>query len=91
VTPYRRLVLPARGVTGTFRILLFPFRAGQRLPQTAWNAGRTELQVAWADQQDTVAFAPRPDGRASLTLQRAAAGRAVRMQLDGAAVDEIDF
>jgi hypothetical protein len=91
VTPYRRLVLPTRGVTGTFRVLLFPFRAGQRLPQTAWNAERTGLQVAWGDQQDTIAFAPRPDGRASLTLQRAAAGREMRMQLDGAAVDEIDF
>jgi hypothetical protein len=87
VTPYRRLVLPARGVTGTFRVLLFPFRAGQRLPQTAWNAKRAELQVAWRDQQDTIAFAPRQDGRAGLTLRRAAAGRAVEMQLDGAAVD----
>ena len=91
MTPYRRLVLPTRGVTGTFRVLLFPFREGQRPPQTAWDAGRTELRVAWSDQQDTITFAPRPDGRASLTLQRAAAGRAVKMQLDGVAGEEIDF
>ena len=71
VTLYQRPVLPVRAVTGTYKVLLVPFRDGEKPPQTTWD--RAQLSVRWPDQQDTFTFQPRPDGRTTLRVHRLAA------------------
>jgi len=70
VAIYKRLVLPLRAVAGTFKVLLVPFREGEKPPAIAWRGA--ELTVAWPDQRDAFAFHPRPDGRTALRLTRLA-------------------
>ena len=66
----KRLVLPGRAVTGTFKVLLFPHTKGNKLPVTEWNAARTKLKVIWDGQEDQFAFTPGADGRTRIELRR---------------------
>jgi hypothetical protein len=66
----KRLVIPARCVDAQYKVLLFPHHQGEELPQTTWNATRTELTVRWTDQVDTYQFTMTPDGRTRFVLLR---------------------
>ena len=68
--PDRRLVIPSRSVAPNFKILLFPYRQGDPLPTTTWNADKTKLTIQVKGQTDECAFAPQSDGRTRLTLRR---------------------
>jgi hypothetical protein len=67
----KRLVLPAR-CTGDpqFKVLLFPYRYGEELPETTWNEDRTVLTVKWSDQTDLITFKKGADGRTLVSLKR---------------------
>jgi len=66
----KRLVLPGRAVSGTYKVLLFPHIRGEPLPLTEWNANRTKLKITWDDQQDQCTFSPGVDGRTRLEFRR---------------------
>jgi len=67
---HKRLVIPAWTTSPDYKILLYPHRKGQALPQIAWNRQRTEATVAWKDQRDTIRFEPGPDGRTVMSIYR---------------------
>ena len=73
VTTGNRLILSAKSVEPKYKILLYPFHAGEAVPVTTWNADKTSLQVANGAQAETIAFTPDPDGRARLQITRGAA------------------
>lgn len=66
----KRLVLPGRAVTGTYKVLLFPHTKGEPLPLTEWNADRTKLKIFWNDQDDHYLFTPGVDGRTRVEFRR---------------------
>jgi hypothetical protein len=65
-----KLHVTSRSVSPEFKILLFPFRNGEALPTTTWNADHSVATIAWADQTDTVTFTPGKDGRTLFTITR---------------------
>ncbi|MGB2819414.1 MAG: hypothetical protein WBF17_00430, partial [Phycisphaerae bacterium] len=67
---HRRIVLPLRATTGTYKVLLLPYRDGRKLPATTWSKDRAKLTVAWQDQTDEYTFAVGGDGRTRLALSR---------------------
>ncbi|MFK7936504.1 MAG: T9SS type A sorting domain-containing protein [Saprospiraceae bacterium] len=54
--PVPRLVIEADVVAPNFKVMLFPFLAGEPLPRTDWNANRDELTVILGSQTDQVTF-----------------------------------
>jgi len=52
------------------KILLFPFRSGQPLPITTWNADHSVVTIAWPDQTDMITFTPGKDGRTRFSITR---------------------
>jgi hypothetical protein len=71
--PYQRfshLTVPAYSESPEFRILLYPHRLGDPLPETKWNQNRTELTVKIKQQTDTYHFAQTDGGRTVLTMER---------------------
>ncbi len=71
----RRLVIPSRSVAPDYKVMLFPYRAGQALPVTTWNESRTVLAIEWPDRVDTWTFQSGADGRTRATLSHAGATR----------------
>jgi hypothetical protein len=63
----RRLVLPSRSVEPRYRVLLFPFRAGEPLPETKWETPEV-LAVKTASGTSRVRFAPADDGSTRIAL-----------------------
>ncbi len=62
-----QVVIGSRSVDPAFVVLLFPHRQGDELPQTAWNADKSLLSIAWKNQTDTYAVATTPEGRRVFT------------------------
>jgi len=52
----KRLVIPTKGVRPGFKIMLFPYKAGEKLPQTTWNKKSGTLEVRIGDKMDTFTF-----------------------------------
>lgn len=69
----KRLVLASRSVAPDFKVLLFPFRIGDPLPETTWNDARTQLTIHIGDQRDVVTFARDAAGRSRPAFARASA------------------
>ena len=67
----RRIVLPLRAVTGTYKVMLHAFRKGAPLPETAWSDGGKQLTVTWPDGKEVYDFATGNDGRTRFALKRA--------------------
>ncbi|MDX6765201.1 MAG: hypothetical protein SFU85_00260 [Candidatus Methylacidiphilales bacterium] len=65
-----RLHLTSRSANPGFKVLLYPHREGDPLPETAWNPERTKLTIQWPDQKDTLVFSPGEDGRSRIKIQR---------------------
>ena len=65
-----RLEFTCKAVAPDFKTLLFPYRDGQELPRTTWDAGRTRLIVEWGNQKDTVTFTKGADGRTRIAVAR---------------------
>ena len=64
------LTIPAVTVSPEFRILVYPHRAGDPLPVTAWNADRTELTVTIKNQRDVYRFGQTDGGRTVFAMER---------------------
>ncbi len=66
----QQLVIPADAVNPGYKVLLYPYLAGQRQPVTTWNNSRTEVTVNFGDQMDMITFKPTPTGRTQVTIAR---------------------
>ena len=68
------LTISARAASPDFKILLYPFSAGQLLPQTAWKSaliGRNRwLTLEFPDQRDRISFTPAASGKTDLCITR---------------------
>ena len=71
VTTGNRLILSAKSVEPKYKILLYPFHAGEPLPITTWNADKSHLQMTNGAQVETIACLPNTDGRTRLEITRA--------------------
>ncbi|VGO16241.1 hypothetical protein PDESU_04832 [Pontiella desulfatans] len=67
----KRLVVPSRAVEPNFKMLLYPHRKGDPLPEVSWNEDRTEVSIAFPGQVDTIAFTPDDSGRTPVRITRA--------------------
>ncbi len=65
-----RLHVTGRATNPALRVLLVPFREGDPLPATRWNADRSECTMQWTQQTDVVTFEPGDDGRTTLHVSR---------------------
>lgn len=71
--PFKRfsqLVVPAISRSPEFRILFYPHRHGDPLPETSWNLDRTELSVTLGSQRDVYQFAKTDGGRTVFDFTR---------------------
>ncbi len=59
----KRLVIASRSKAPDFKILLYPFRKGEELPKTVWNADRTELTIETGAARQTLSVKTSPEGR----------------------------
>ncbi len=64
------VTIPAISTEPEFRVLLYPHRQGDPIPQTSWNDDRTELTVKIADVTDVYRFGKTDAGRTVFSVQR---------------------
>ena len=62
----RRLVVASRAIAPDFRIMLYPHRYGDPLPETAWDTKNQKLTIAFDDQIDEFSVFP----KAVITMKR---------------------
>lgn len=62
-----RLIVETDVVAPNFKVLLFPFNAGEPLPITQWNATHDELLVILGEEEQRIAFTE-TDGLTSVSL-----------------------
>ena len=67
---HQRLVIPARTAEPRFKVLLYPHREGDALPDVLWNDEHTACEILFPDQQDRFQFAAAEGGRTALSLSR---------------------
>ena len=72
---WNRIKVPAVAVRPEFRVLIFPFRFGDKLPKTAWSDDRSRLTVELEGQRDVYTFDQTDNGRTVFVMERD--GRAV--------------
>ncbi len=65
-----RLHITGRALDPSLRILLVPFREGDPLPDTIWNADRTECRIQWPKQSDLIKFETGEAGRTIVQVSR---------------------
>lgn len=51
-----RLVCESNSVEPDFKIMLFPHKTGEQLPETSWDASKQQLAVLWPDQSSNIGF-----------------------------------
>ncbi len=67
----KRLVIPSYGTSPDYKIMLYPYRYGEDLPETTWVSKECrQLRVAWGDQRDTIRFTPDDTDRTHVQVQR---------------------
>ncbi len=63
-------VVPARGVDPAFKVLLFPFREGDPLPDVKWSEDKSRLSIRVADDHYHYLFGKADNGRTVFTLSK---------------------
>ncbi|MEM6886381.1 MAG: hypothetical protein AAF571_15275, partial [Verrucomicrobiota bacterium] len=66
----RRLIVASRSVAPDFRILLYPHRHGDPMPETDFAPDGKSLSVKWKDQKDRYTFKKDAEGLTEFTLSR---------------------
>ena len=52
-------------------MFLYPYREGQPVPRTSWaDSKHTELNVAIAEEKDTITFTPASSGKTDVLIAR---------------------
>ena len=67
---YDRLVISTRAKEGHFKVLLIPFRMGDRLPSIAFDPKSSAATVTWGDQKDILKFHHAENGLTGVTVTR---------------------
>lgn len=67
---YALITIPAIAISPDFKVLIYPFKYGDPIPQTAWNADRTNLSVVIKDQKDNYQFVEGAGERTAIRLER---------------------
>ena len=67
---HKRLLISARTKEPRFKILLYPHREGESLPDVLWNQEHDAVSIKTSDQTDVWTFAPAAEGRTALSLIR---------------------
>ncbi len=67
---YSLITIPAKAVEPAFKILVYPFKYGEPLPQTTWNVDKTQLSVTFNNQQDVYHLYEGDGGRTVLAAER---------------------
>lgn len=75
-----RIVVPANTVAPDYRVLIYPFKQGEKLPVTTWSEDRSRLTLQIGEQTDQFDFQKADGGRSVFTLTRN--GKTVQ-KLDG--------
>ena len=65
-----RLCITRHAVAPDFKVLLYPYHAGQEQPRTIWNADHTAVSVEWSNQKDEVTFSKGTDRRTRIKIAR---------------------
>ena len=65
----RRLAVPVHAVEPNFKVLIYPHRQGDPLPETVWD-GTNSVTVSWPEQKDRVEFAKSSSGKTNLKVSR---------------------
>jgi hypothetical protein len=65
----RRLAVPVHAVEPNFKVLIYPHRQGDPLPETMWD-GTNSVTVSWPGQKDTITFSRQTSGKTDLTITR---------------------
>jgi len=66
----KRLVIASRSVTPDFRILLYPMRQGDPVPETVWNDNGDTVTLKTGGQKDLISLKPGKDGRTIVAVSR---------------------
>ena len=66
----KRLVVGSRAVAPDFKILLYPVRQGEPLPETIWNEAGDTVTLKSGGATDQIGFKPTDDGRTVVSLSR---------------------
>lgn len=64
------LTLSTKAESPDFKLMLYPFKGGDPLPETKWNAIKTDLEINFSDQKDSIAFTPSASGKTDFTIKR---------------------
>lgn len=65
-----RVVISAAAVEPEFRVLLYPHRKGEKLPQTDWSPDRRRLYIRFGNDTDVYHFGRGEHGRTLFALER---------------------
>jgi hypothetical protein len=68
----KMLTFSSNAVSPDFKVLIYPYRKGDPLPATTWNADHSGLTVSLPGQQDVINFSPSGSGKTNLTVTRPA-------------------
>jgi len=66
----KRLVIASRAVAPDFRILLYPMRQGDPVPETVWNDMGDAVTLKAGSQNDLISLKPGKDGRTHVAISR---------------------
>ena len=66
----KRLVIASRSVSPDFRILLYPMRQGDPVPETVWNDKGDTVTLKTGSQNDLISLKPGKDGRTVVAVSR---------------------
>ena len=64
----KRLVIPSRSVEPKYKLFIYPFVNGQKLPKTVWNRNMDELKVEFSNQTDKIQFKVNEEGRTDFSV-----------------------
>jgi hypothetical protein len=67
---FNHLVIPAPSISPEFRVLIYPYRQGDPIPKTDWNADRSQLSVVIDKQSDVYHLATTDGGRTVFSVDR---------------------
>lgn len=66
----KRLVIASRAAAPDFRILLYPMRQGDPVPETVWNDMGDAVTLKAGSQNDLISLKPGKDGRTHVAISR---------------------